>query len=113
MTDYDPTDFALLFELRLALEEEKLVPMPLLRVLQSRGWVQLPARSERLEIDAEADDELFPIASYTVGQIHLTRAGEREVALFAQGMCYEEMRESLTEEEIWLDDSGIDGEDDL
>lgn len=108
---YNRIDFQLLFELRLALEERRPLPVPLLRVLEARGWVSLPVVDARFSVEAFVNGQPFPTASYELGAIDLTPLGVRELSLFRKQIDYEEMLALLAEDEETLDESDDSSED--
>lgn len=108
--EYTPSDFQLLFELRLALEEDRALPLPILRVLDARGWVIAPTGAARIQVEtvSTCDGKPYPRASYAVGEIELTPLGKREMRLFKRQIDYGEMLATLAEDE---DDEGVDADD--
>lgn len=111
--EYTPIDFQLLFELRLAIEEERALPLPMLRVLDARGWLVRPISDECVEVQtiSAEDGTPYPRASYVVGEIELTPLGERELALFKKQLDYGEMLAILAEDEEGVDADDPDDED--
>lgn len=101
---YSKLDFQLLFELRLGVIEGEALPVSTLRILRTRGWVELPSADEWLFIEADEEEDEDGIdtlssVNFALTQIRLTPLGAREVALFAQRVSDTEMYGILVDEE--------------
>jgi len=111
-----PVDLQLLFELRVALMQERPLPLAMLRVMRERGWVVLPASDTWVHVRAvleDATEDTVDAYSYDLGAILVTRAGARELILHLHRFSDADIRACLADE---MDEEEVDeaeDEDDL
>ena len=109
--EYNPVDFQLLFELRVALIQGKPLPLPLLRVMRERGWVSIPPPEKWIHVRAAlegASQETIEAYSYDLAVPIVLPVGRRELALHIRTYDDPIVEELFAEE---MDGAEVDEDD--